>query len=211
MASDQLNIRNYWEPTLPRLRDGRLLGMIRAPQFAGQYRSGGYFFMTVSDDGGASWSEPKRTNIFAFGNPADLLQLNDGRVVCTYGRRRPPYGVFLTVSDDGLSWDGTEATLREYKIPQNPRLRGADFPFHIGYASSVQLDSGEILTAYHLFDEEGLQIVEGAIFELEYADNYFDVMPRRGHLFGARFSNDASLLGECSPAKTWSVCGRQPR
>ena len=54
-------------------------------------------------------------------------------------------------------------------------------------------------------------LVEGAIFELEYADNYFDVMPRRGHLFGARFSNDASLLGECSPAKTWSVCGRQPR
>ena len=167
MANDPLNIRNYWEPALLWLRDGRLLGMMRAPQFAGQYRSGGYFFMTVSDDGGASWSEPKRTNIFAFGNPADLIQLNDGRVVCTYGRRRPPYGVFLAVSDDGLSWDGTEATLREYKIPQSPRLRGAGFPFHIGYASSVQLDSGEIFTAYHLFDEEGLQIVEGAIFELE--------------------------------------------
>lgn len=167
MAYDPLNIRSYWEPALLRLRDGRLLGMIRAPQWAGRYRSGGYLFMTVSDDGGASWTEPKRTSLFAHYNPADLIQLADGRVLCTYGRRPPemPMGVFGAFSDDGLSWDGAkEFVIHAYKIPETPARRGHGFPYHIGYPSSVQLDSGEIFTAYHLFDEQGVQYVEGAIW-----------------------------------------------
>ena len=169
MAYDPLNVRSYWEPALLRLRDDRLLGMIRAPQWAGRHRSGGYLYVTVSDDGGASWTEPKRTTLFAHYNPADLIQLSDGRILCTYGRRPPekPMGVFGAVSDDGLSWDGAnEFVIHAYEIPQNPPRRGRGFPYHIGYPSSVQLDSGEIFTAYHLFDEQGVQYVEGASYTL---------------------------------------------
>ena len=168
MAYDPLDIRSYWEPALLHLRDGRLLGMIRAPQWAGRYRSGGYLFMTVSEDGGAGWSEPKQTELFAYGNPPDLIQLSNGRVLCTYGRRQDPMGVFLAVSDDGLTWDGSnEIVLRNYRIPEDPPVRGSGFPYHIGYPTSVELDGGEILTAYHLFNEEGRQYVEAAIYSLE--------------------------------------------
>ena len=37
---------------------------------------------------------------------------------------------------------------------------------HIGYPTSVQLDDGSILTAYHLFSRDGRQLIEGAIYQI---------------------------------------------
>ena len=44
-----------------------------------------------SDDGGRSWAEPVPTGIDGY--PAHLTGLPDGRILCTYGFRRPPYAI----------------------------------------------------------------------------------------------------------------------
>jgi len=55
-----------------------------------------------SDDDGASWSRPSRTALWGF--PADILQLQDGRVLAVYGHRRDPFGVHGCISEDGVHW-----------------------------------------------------------------------------------------------------------
>jgi len=92
-----------------------------------------------SADGGSTWSTPRRiTN--AGEHPADLLRLADGRLLLTYGHRRPPYGVRALVShDDGRTWDKGQT------ITLVADAATAD----CGYSSSVQRDDGTILTAYY--------------------------------------------------------------
>ena len=179
MGYDPVNVRSYWEPGLLRLQDGRLLGMLRMHQYPRQDPPGGYLYITSSDDGGATWRRPRKTELWGY--PADLINLSDGRVLCTYGRRREPMGVRICVSEDGFRWDpADELVIREYDIGMvgeagqkrdgaEPVLVGGAerLPYrHIGYPTSVQLDSGEILSAYHLFSQQGVQYIECAIYEL---------------------------------------------
>ena len=48
---------------------------------------------------GRTWSQPIKTAMWGF--PAHLLELRDGRILCTYGYRRKPYGVRASISKDG--------------------------------------------------------------------------------------------------------------
>jgi sialidase-1 len=179
MGHDPVGVRSYWEPGLVRLPDGRLLGMLRTLQWPNQDPPGGYLYMTISEDEGASWSNPRKTGLWGY--PADLITLRDGRVLCTYGRRREPMGIRICVSEDGATWDpANEIVIREYDVStvaQGDQKRGSEervlakrpesLPYrHIGYPTSVQLDNGEILSAYHLFDAQGKQYIECAIYQL---------------------------------------------
>jgi len=180
MGYDPVDVRSYWEPGLLRLRDGRLLGMLRMHQWPRLDPPGGYLYLTLSDDGGASWSIPRKTDLWGY--PADLINLADGRVLCPYGRRRKPMGIRICVSEDGITWDSAnEMVVREYDVhsvagPGSARSTGKPslvggaerLPYrHIGYPTSVQLDDGEILSAYHLFNAQRRQYIECAIYELE--------------------------------------------
>jgi hypothetical protein len=74
-----------------------------------------------------------------WGFPAHLLELRDGRILCTYGYRRKPFGVRASISKDGgRTWDTqTEIILRD------------DGGTHdLGYPSSVELPDGRVLTTY---------------------------------------------------------------
>jgi len=97
---------------------------------------------TESTDGGYTWSEPRI--ITGDGEyPADVIRLNDGRLLLTYGRREPPHGVQAMIShDDGKTWD------TEHKL----FLGGDSSTRDCGYPSSVQLDTGEVVTAYYACD-----------------------------------------------------------
>ena len=82
------------------LPSGRVLSMVRT-NVRNYYRS-------YSDDGGATWSASEETEIPCRGSsPADLLLLDDGRVLCTYASRRvEPIGVRACLSEDGgLTWN----------------------------------------------------------------------------------------------------------
>ncbi len=118
--------------------------------------------MNYSDDGGYSWSEPKP--IVAWGQSPwaarrkpDMahrggpfyrspwpMQLRDGRIVVLFGRRKPPYGLGLIVSeDDGATWSA-QAIIRDDGS-------GSD----LSYPVATQLDDGRIFTAYYFMEDDG--------------------------------------------------------
>ncbi len=122
----------YGEPSLCHLGDGRLLAMLRS---RGLWQSD-------SHDGGHTWGEPRQvTGEMEF--PGDVLRLSDGRLLLTYGRRQPPYGVQGMISrDEGRTWDGESRLF----------LVGDSSTTDCGYPSSVQREDGAIVTVYYAWD-----------------------------------------------------------
>ena len=128
------------EAALVETAPGRVLALLR------QNRPG-LLLAVHSDDGGRTWSQPLRTEIWGY--PPHLLRLRDGRVLCTYGHRRDPLGVQAVLSaDGGRSWDVPHrAVLRD---DGEARRRGDRESRDLGYPVSVELAGGGILTAYYL-------------------------------------------------------------
>ena len=72
------------------------------------------------------------------------LLLRDGRIVVLFGRRKPPHGIGLIVSEDsGETWSD-EIVLRD-DAPSSD----------VGYPVATELDDGRIFTAYHYNSEPG--------------------------------------------------------
>ena len=75
--------------------DGRLVLQIRNHNKANE----GETLQSESSDGGKTWSVPH--SIGVWGYPSHLLRLKDGRLLMTYGHRRPPYGNQARLSENG--------------------------------------------------------------------------------------------------------------
>ncbi len=152
LAYDPANYLAFQEPALVRLASGTLVCMVRAHTIPNKKFD--RLYVMFSEDEGASWSLPKRTNIWGY--PPHLLNLHDGRTLMTYGYRRPPGGVRGCISEDGLTWDAAQ----EFVICEGGHHRVAGW--HTGYPSTVQLSDGTILTGYHLFsdDEAPVQYIQ---------------------------------------------------
>jgi len=135
----------FQELRLQPLPGGRILAMMRTPK--------SNFFQAHSVDGGRTWSAPEMTPIRCAGSsPGDLCLLGDGRVLFTYGHRRPPYGVRACLSEDGgKTWDiGNEFVMRDDGLDRD-----------MGYPSSQQLEDGSILTVYYWHHEDGVRYLAG--------------------------------------------------
>lgn len=80
-----------------------------------------------------------------WGWPAHVLELKDGRLLCSYGYRRAPLGVRATLSHDGgKTWDyANEMVIRDDG--------GAP---DLGYPTSIQLADGRVLLAYYINHEK---------------------------------------------------------
>lgn len=150
VASDQ-GVRDFHELRILPLPSGRILAMMRTPD--------ANFFQCHSDDGGKTWSALEETPIWCGGSsPGDLLLLRDRRVLCTYGHRRPPYGVRACLSEDeGRTWDIThEVVLRDDGLDRD-----------MGYPSSEQLDDGTIITVYYWHEEDGIRYLAGSCWSAD--------------------------------------------
>jgi sialidase-1 len=146
VAYDAASIIDWAEPGMTRLRNGRLVCLLRAHARPGRFDN---LWLVYSDDDGASWSRPARTPVWGY--PPDVMQLADGRVLAVYGYRRAPWGVRGCVSEDGVTWDiRNEFTIRE------GGAASADFPqyWHIGYPTVTQCADGTIVAAYHEYTGE---------------------------------------------------------
>jgi len=91
---------------------------------------------TESADGGKTWSEPHAIGVW--GLPSHLWRLTDGRLVMTYGHRRPPYGNQVRVSsDNGKSW--SEPLV----------MYGDGYTWDLGYPSTVALSDGTLVSVWY--------------------------------------------------------------
>ena len=138
VASPQPDSLRFGEPHILWLPSGRIIMMIRAT--AKPYNDEDprcYLWCTYSDDAGRTWALPFRTPLWGF--PPHLLLLSDGRVLCTYGYRRPPYGQRACISDDGITWQ------KEREIVLRDDACNKD----LGYPVSVELEPGVVLSVYY--------------------------------------------------------------
>ena len=96
-----------------------------------------------STDGGLSWSPLRRLEIEGF--PAHLAQLDDGRILMTYGWRLPGFGIRARWSEDeGATWSEKEIVIRD-DLPNG----------NLGYPCSLPGKDGDILTLYYGEDCDG--------------------------------------------------------
>ena len=159
IAHDRTGTIDFSEPALLDLGDGHILCVLRAADHGTPPdRSAGspigetweeyaikqysFMFQTHSWDNGETWEAYERTPIW--GHPPNLIQLSDGRALCTYGYRREPYGIRASFShDQGRTWD----------IAHEVVLRTDGGGRDLGYPSSVELPDGSILSAYYFHTE----------------------------------------------------------
>jgi hypothetical protein len=111
-------------------------------------------YSSTSADGGLTWAPATYTGIV--GCPPHLLNLPDGRLLCTYGYRHFPFQVRAAVSaDGGLTWD------------DQPLVIATDLGSRdIGYPSTVLVGGDSLLCVYYgqLFD--GTPAILATRFEL---------------------------------------------
>jgi len=152
IAQDPEGRLSYEEPALVRTAAGHLLAMLRCGA-DGDYQ---HLYQASSFDQGQSWVDLKHTPMW--GHPAHLLRLADDRLLCSYGVRRPPYGVRACLSEDqGATWSV------EHEIV----LRDDGASRDIGYPSSVQLDDGTLVTVYYIHGTDSIRYIAATRWHLE--------------------------------------------
>lgn len=115
-----------------------------------------------SEDGGLTWNFLSRVN--EWGAPAHLLPLKDDRLLCTYGRRVPPYGIRARISDDGGETWGREIILRDGGGSSD-----------LGYPRTALLPDGKVIAVYYfnraddkIYCRGGVRHIAATIFEVPY-------------------------------------------
>lgn len=122
----------YHELHAVETRDGRIVVHIRNHNRP----NAGETLQTESADGGKTWSVPR--SIGVWGLPSFLTRLRDGRLLMTYGHRRPPFGNQARVSaDHGRTW--SEPFI----------LSGDGAGGDLGYPSTVELADGAFVTVWY--------------------------------------------------------------
>ena len=163
VAFDPAAIISFTEPGMARLKDGKLVCLMRT---AHRPKRQDNMWFTWSDDDGVTWSPPKRTSLWGY--PADVMQLKDGSVLAVYGYRKAPWGVRGCISEDGLTWDiNNEFIIREGGVPTPKPGQGsrglqdmliqAQY-WHIGYPSVTQLEDETVIVAYHEYSEDDMPL-----------------------------------------------------
>ncbi len=108
----------------------------------------GFARIIRSPDRGKTWAPVIKTPVWGY--PQHLLPLSDGRLLMTYGYRRPPFGVRACISnDEGKTWDmDNEIVIRmDGGTPEGQASKVSDKD--LGYPVSVELKDGRIFTVYY--------------------------------------------------------------
>lgn len=125
----------FLEPGLVRTKTGRIVAGLRNH---GQDQA---IWMTYSDDNGKTWAPVFKTDMI--GHPVDLVQLQDGRLMASYGIREvhaKPGGIRVCFSNDnGKTWD----------LKTERQLRNDFINVDVGYPESLELSGGKMLTVYY--------------------------------------------------------------
>ena len=125
---DHIGSEGYNEGAMETLPDGRLIAVMRTGNMRDANCQDNPIMVSVSNDGGATWSAPRRTG--AHGAFPDLAVLSDGNLALSYGR---PGANIVFSRDHGTTWsDHTSVDPTPYS----------------GYTSICEVGPGEILMAF---------------------------------------------------------------
>lgn len=129
------------------LADGRIVVAARR-----QYSliQDAYTQIYISDDNGLSWRLLSRVN--EWGAPSSLTQLPDGRVVCVYGYRRPPWGIRAKISEDLCATWGEEIILRD---------DGGSYD--LGYPRTLLRPDGALVSVYYFNSKDDVIKQNGGV------------------------------------------------
>ena len=123
---------DYHELHAVETTDGRLIAHIRNHSRQNSRET----LQSQSDDGGRTWTTPHPIGVW--GLPSHLLRLRDGRLLMSYGYRRPPFGNQARLSEDGgKSWS------------EPITISGDGIGGDLGYPSTVELDDGSLVTVWY--------------------------------------------------------------
>jgi len=132
------------EPTILRTAGGKILLLSRSHcgwnSRGEKWTERGMLLQSVSHDDGRTWSELAPTPLPSPNSPAHLLQLQDGRILCTHASRMYPGSIYVTTSrDEGDTWDAAGM-----KVITND-LQNID----ACYPTTGQLPDGTLLTTWY--------------------------------------------------------------
>ena len=124
--------RQYHELHAVETTDGRVIAHIRNHNKSNAQE----ILQTESSDGGKSWTTPHPIGVWGY--PSHLLRLKDGRLLMSYGHRRPPLGNQARISQDGgRTWS-------------SPIIINSDaISGDMGYPSTVECDDGTLVTVWY--------------------------------------------------------------
>lgn len=134
--------KNYHELHAVETAGRRILVQIRNHNKANERET----LQTESSDGGKTWTEPRAIGVW--GLPSHLLRLKDGRLLMTYGYRRAPRGNHARLSEDsGRTWS-------------EPIVLSDDGTGDLGYPSTVELPTGQLLTLWYEYTRSGSTVAK---------------------------------------------------
>ena len=124
--------KNYHELHAVESRPGMLIVHLRNHNQNNERET----LQSESIDGGKSWSVPHSISVWGF--PSHLLHLKDGRLLMTYGHRRPPIGNQARLSHDGGSSWSAPLTISADGINSD-----------LGYPSTIECEDGSLVTVWY--------------------------------------------------------------
>ena len=126
-----------WEETaLCLLDDDKLIAHVRT----GRHN----IIQYVSSDKGRTWQGPTEGNEPGQ-QPGGAFRLQSGRLLCTWGNRRAPFGAVAMISDDeGATWD------YDHRVSIAWDAHNGD----CGYANGAQAGDGTIVVTYYDMGEK---------------------------------------------------------
>jgi hypothetical protein len=141
--------REFEEPAPLLMPSGRIIMLLRD-------NSTRILHQVHSDDGGVSWSRPVETGIGEY--PAHLLRLADGRLAVVAGRRRPPYGIRVYVSEsEGASWDVAHPIIVRDDLPNKD----------LGYPTAALRCDGSMYIAYYAQGLDGVTKIHADLVRID--------------------------------------------
>jgi hypothetical protein len=157
----------YNEVSLVALPGGKVLAVMRGGPLDG-------LDQCLSTDGGRTWGPAESITDSSSGGknrlPGDVILLQSGRLLLTFGYRESPFGVEAVLShQEAAQWDklaGAPPTTWRPALASRKKAAQWDWRTHVklewnaahadcGYPSSVQLDDGTIVTLYYGVGERG--------------------------------------------------------
>ncbi len=140
----------FGEPDIAEVAPGELFCILRESMHSG------YLHSCRSLDNGQTWSPPEQTPLY--GCPGQLLVLADGRLLCTYGRRRAPFGIRACLSEDrGRTWEIDREIILRDDMPNGD----------LGYPTTIEYQPGRLFCCYYGQESDGITCVQGTYLTLQ--------------------------------------------